>query len=304
MIEKVRNKLKKYEIIVLCYDRLKEFYYKWLVSEKQIIKRNFRKALDRHVDLENPIKYNDKIQWLKLNWHDPLATKCADKYSVREFVKEKIGEKYLNEIIDVFESVEEIDIDKLPEKFVLKGTHGSGYNIICKNKANINWKDEFKKIRRWLRQNYYYRSGEWVYKDIKPRIICEKFLTDDDNNSLKDYKIHCFNGKPKFIQVDFDRHEEHKKNLYDLEWNFIDIEFNYPNDKNMHIKMPEKLSELLKLSEKLSHPFPYARVDFYVVKDHIIFGEITFFPANGMGYFKPEKFEMTIGRWLELPNNY
>src|SRR5690625_1654405 len=158
------------------YLRWKEFYYRWLVSDEQLIKRQFKKRLGRNVELENPIKYNDKLQWLKLNWYDPLAVKCADKYEVREVVRERIGKKYLNNLLGVYENVNDIDIDKLPDKFVLKGTHGSGYNIICTDKSKVDWNKEFKKMRLWLKRNYYYQNREWVYKDIKPRIVCEEFI--------------------------------------------------------------------------------------------------------------------------------
>jgi len=136
--------LKANETIVIVYNKLIGYYYKQLISDERLIRKNFKKKLGREVNLTNPIKFNDKIQWLKLNWYDPIATKCADKYKVRKIIKEKIGEKYLNELIAVYESVDEIDIDKLPDKFVLKGTHGSGCNIICKDKSKMNWKKELK----------------------------------------------------------------------------------------------------------------------------------------------------------------
>src|SRR5699024_5213568 len=115
--------------------------------------------------------FNDKIQWLKLNWYDSFATTCADKLKVREVVKDSVGSQYLNELIAVYENVDEINLKVLPNSFILKGTHGSGFNIVCKNKNELNWKEEFKKMNRWLRNKYYLRNGEWVYKDIKPRII-------------------------------------------------------------------------------------------------------------------------------------
>src|SRR5690554_3478242 len=202
MIPKIREILKNNENIVRTYDKFKEFYYRHVISDEELIRKKFKKRLGRELELDNPIMYNDKLQWLKLNWYDPVATKCADKYEVREIIKEKIGEEYLNELIGVYESVDEIDIDKLPDKFVLKGTHGSGFNIICKDKSKMNWDEEFKKMRRWLRTNYYLQNREWVYKDITPRIICEKFLADDDEaSSLTDYKVFCFNGRPTYCQV-------------------------------------------------------------------------------------------------------
>ena len=301
MIPKIREILKNNENIVRTYDKFKEFYYRHVISDEELIRKKFKKRLGREVELENPIKFNDKLQWLKLNWHDPVATKCADKYEVREIIKEKIGEEYLNELIGVYESVDEIDIDKLPDKFVLKGTHGSGFNIICKDKSKMNWDEEFKKMRRWLRTNYYLQNREWVYKDQKPRIICEKYLEEKEVGQLRDYKFHCFNGEPKFIQVDFDRFQNHKKNIYDTNWNLIEVEFNYPYDNSISIEKPKKFEEMKKLSKILSNDFPYSRIDFYYLNHTIIFGEITFFPASGMGPFNPKEFETTMDSWLELP---
>lgn len=298
----IREKLKSNDSIVKFYDGVKSVYYKYLVSDEQLIRRKFKKRLGREVNLKNPVKYNDKLQWLKLNWYDPIATKCADKYEVREIIKEKVGEKYLNELIAVYESVDEIDIDKLPDKFVLKGTHGSGFNIICKDKSKMNWDEEFKKMRRWLRTNYYLQNRESVYKDIKPRIICEEFLVQDDGDELRDYRFFCFNGRPKFITVDFSITEKQKtrRNLYGLEWNLMDAEISYPKETNIQVEKPEKLEEMIELSKKLSSGFPHARVDFYYIDKRVIFGEITFFHQSGMGRINPEEFEVDMGNWLEL----
>ena len=298
----IREKLKSNESIVKFYYGVKSVYYKYLVSDEKLIRRKFKKRLGREVNLKNPVKYNDKLQWLKLNWYDPMATKCADKYEVREIVKERIGEQYLNELIAVYESVDEIDIDKLPDKFVLKGTHGSGFNIICKDKSKMNWDEEFKKMRRWLRTNYYLQNREWVYKDIQPRIICEEFLVQDDGDELRDYRFFCFNGRPKFITVDFSITEKQKtrRNLYGLEWNLMDAEISYPKETNIQVEKPEKLEEMIELSKKLSSGFPHARVDFYYIDKRVIFGEITFFHQSGMGRINPEEFEVDMGNWLEL----
>lgn len=292
------------EYASIFYDKLRNFYYKYLISDKNLIKKNFKKRLGRDLDLENPIYYNDKLQWLKLNWYDELAIQCADKYEVRKFVKEKIGEKYLNELYGVYESVNEIDISKLPNSFVLKATHGSGFNIICKNKNEVNWEKEIVKIRRWLKKNFYWHNREWVYKEIKPRIICEKFIEQHDSEELRDYRFFCFNGEPKFIAVDFSitNKKKTRRNLYDLEWNLMEEEISYPKELSIKVKKPEKLDEMIHLSRILSSPFPHARIDFYYVNKKIIFGEITFFHQSGMGKIRPLTFEKQMGDWLRLPN--
>lgn len=285
------------------YDWSKKIYYKYFISDIALIKRNFKRRLGREVNLTNPIYFNEKLQWLKLNWKNDFASYCADKYAVREFVEERIGKQYLNEIYDVYESVNEIDFDKLPDAFVLKGTHGSGFNIVCKNKNKLEWNKELKKMRRWLRTNYYLVNREWVYKDIKPRIICEKFIMQDEGEELRDYRFFCFNGEPRFIAVDFNINDKIKtrRNLYDLEWNLMDGEISYPKENTIKVNKPEKLSEMLNLSRKLSSDFPHARVDFYYTRNKVIFGEITFFHQSGMGEIKPMEFEKEMGSWLQLP---
>lgn len=281
---------------------LKNIIFKLLsfIDDERVIKLRYKISTGQRLNLENPITYTEKLQWLKLNWYDPIATKCTDKYEVREFVKERIGEQYLNELYGVYDSVEEIDLNKLPDSFVLKATHGSGWNIICRDKNKMNWAVELKKMKRWLKTNYYWFGREWNYKDIKPRIICEKYLAEEDGEPPKDYKIFCFHGEPKFIQVDIDRFKGHKRNIYDLEWNLLDAEFLYPKFNEKLIKKPVKLSEMIELSRKLSKDFPHVRVDFFIVENKIYFGELTFFPESGFKKFKPEDFEIQVGSWLKL----
>jgi len=298
------DKLKQIEVLTFLNDTFKKIYYKYFISGEKLISKRFYKRLGRDVNLVNPSKFNDKLQWLKLYWHDPIATKCADKYEVRQFVEEKIGDKYLNELLGVYESVDEINLDELPNSFVLKGTHGSGFNIICKDKYNMDWEKEYKKMKRWLRINYYWPFREWVYKDIKPRIICEKYLNDEEGKPPKDYKIFCFHGEPKLIQVDIDRFGSHKSNFYDTEWVLKNIEIENPSDKNIITQKPKGLSKMLELSKELSRDFPHARVDFYQVKGSIIFGEITFFHHSGFGEFRPPEFEEELGAYLQLPKKY
>lgn len=296
---KIREKLKDIEIVVIIYDKLKEIYYKHLISDERLLRKLFKKKLNRELNLKTPTYYNDKLQWLKLNWQDPNATICADKYDVRKYVKEKIGAQYLNELYGVYDSVDEIDIDKLPNKFVIKGTHGSGFNIISKNKSEMNWEKEFKKMRRWLRTKYYLQNREYVYKDIKPRIIIEKFIETKNDAPLIDYKFFCFNGEPKALFICKNRGLNTTFDFYDINWNYLDIKNYYPNSGLIE-KKPEKLNEMLKLAEILSKDFPHARVDFYYENNQIIFGEITFFHFSGTKNFYPKSFEKEMGDWLIL----
>lgn len=299
----MREHLKKSKVLVGIVHKARYFLYKYIYSDERLIKNKYKEYLNRTLELDNPVKFNDKLQWLKLNWYDTEAVTAADKYKARDFVKERIGAEYLNELYAVYESVEQIDISELPDSFVLKGTHGSGYNIICLDKHKIDWEKAFKKMEKWLSTNYFWENREWVYKDIKPRIICEKLLVEEGEEGLRDYRFFCFDGDPKFITVDFDINEKEKtrRNLYDLKWNLMDEEISYPKELDIKLERPAKLNEMIELSKKLSEGFPHARVDFYYVNNKIYFGEITFFHQSGLAEIRPEKFEVTMGNWLKLP---
>ncbi len=223
------------------YRNLRSFYYKNISSDEKLIKIRFKRSLKRELNLENPNLFNDKIQWLKLNWFDPLAIICADKYAVRNFVEDKVGKNYLNKLYAVYDSVDEIDISNLPNSFVMKATHSTGDNLICYDKSKVNWKKQFKRMRKWLDKNIYWTTREWVYKDIKPRIICEKILTDENGNLPMDYKIFCFHGEPKLIQVDIDRYGEHKQLFYNTNWSQQQYNSSSNNTKdNLTLDKPKK----------------------------------------------------------------
>ncbi|WP_445002569.1 ATP-grasp fold amidoligase family protein [Exiguobacterium alkaliphilum] len=302
MLNSFKKKIKRINSIKYAYNLSVQLYYKYLISDERLIKSKFKKKLNREVNLSNPIYYNDKLQWLKLHWKDELAKQCADKYEVREYVKNKIGADYLNEVYGIYEDINEINFSELPESFVLKGTHGSGFNIICKNKNLLNWKSEKNKIQIWLKKNYYWQNREWVYKDLKPKIICEKFIEQESGEELRDYRFFCFNGEPKFISVDFSitQKQNTRRNLYDLNWNILDGEISYPKELDIKVEKPKKLDEMINLSRALSTGFPHARIDFYYIQNRIIFGEITFFHQSGMGEIRPVEFEKEMGSWLVI----
>lgn len=304
MKEFIKKNYKLYYFLIYIYDALIQFYNEKILTRKKIISRRYKKRLGEDLDLKNPIEFNQKIQWLKLYWYDSFATTCADKYRVRKVVERKIGAKYLNNLIAIYEKVTEIDLTKLPKSFVLKGTHGSGYNIVCKDKTKMNWDKEFRKMKRWLRNNYYLRNGEWVYKDITPRIVCERFLVDQSQQGgLIDYKFYCFNGKPTYCQVIRERNSGGTIDFFDTEWNHMGFRGlqDLPHSKDT-IPKPEKLIEMLDIAKKLSEGFPFVRVDLYYVNNKIYFGELTFFPRSGFGHFYPSEWNEKIGKLIELPN--
>jgi hypothetical protein len=259
------------------------------------IKKDFKKNLGYNLNLDNPKTFNEKLQWLKIFYKNPLTTQCADKYAVRNYVEKKIGPKYLNELFGVYNSIKEIDLGKLPDQFVLKPNHSSGRVIICKDKNKMDWDKEFKKMKKWLKENLYYFTGEWCYKNIKPKIICEKLL--DEN--IIDYKFMCFNGKPKCSFVCLDRAEGMKINFYDMDWNRLPFIRKYPN-ADYDIPKPLNYEKMVEVSEILSEDFPFVRVDFYEVNNRLYFGELTFFPGNGMEYFVPFYYDELLGSWLDL----
>ena len=268
------------------------------ISDEQYVKNLYYSYFDKNLNLENPKTFNEKINWMKLNYKNEKATICADKYEVRKYLEDRGYKWLLNDLIGVYENVDEIDVDKLPNRFVLKATHGSGWNLIVKNKNNIKWNPWKLIMKSWLKQNFYYYGREWVYKNMKPRIICEKYL-EDRNGELLDYKVYCFNGEPKFIQVDVDRFGNHTGNYYDINWNYMPFQYDDENSGRI-IDKPKNLKEILNISRDLSKEFPHVRVDFYEVNGNLYFGELTFFTASGTAKFNPEKYDEIVGSWLKL----
>src|SRR5699024_2022112 len=277
-------------------------FLKWLPS-KIYLKAYYRSQTYRKVNFKNPVRFTEKIQWLKVFWYDSFATKCADKYEVRNIVKENIGVEYLNELYGVYDSIDEIELDKLPKSFVLKATHSSGQNYVCKDKNNTDWDKQLKNCESWLETNYFWKNREWVYKNIKPRIICEKFLQENKTSSLTDYKIYCFNGVPMYCQVINDRADGGTIDFFDTEWNHMEFTgLQEMPHAYKEIKKPEKYDEMLEISKVLSKDFPFVRVDFFYVNKKIYFGELTFFPRSGFGEFRPLEWDQSIGELLELPS--
>ena len=264
-----------------------KFYYEYYSGKK--------------LNLDNPIEFNQKISWLKVYYHPPILTQLVDKYSVRDYVKEKIGEQYLNDLIAVYDNASKVDFNKLPNQFVIKGVHGFHFNLIVENKAKLDKKRSQYIMHKWMRKNQYYRGGlEWAYKNVKPRLIAEKFLSEIDKGSINDYKFFCFNGVPKFVQVDVDRDIGHQRAFYDLNWRKLEF---YDKAK-VHLKeivKPDNFNEMIKVATKLSDKFPFVRVDLYSINEKIIFGEMTFYPADARWDFYPPKYNEIIGNYIKLP---
>ncbi len=256
------------------------------------------------LNLDKPQNFNEKINWLKL-YDSPKANELkpllCDKYEVRKYVKEKLGnESVLNELYWEGFNPEDIPFESLPQQFVIKVTHGSTFNIIVKDKSKLNYKKTIKTLNLWLNAKFIPCYGEWWYGKVRPRVIVEKYLENADKGELIDYKVFCFNGEPKLIDVHTGRFGEHCRNVYDTEWNFLEnVNFKYPHSEQ--IEKPPVLDMLLEYSRKLSADFCHVRVDFFIVDNKLYFSELTF--ANGAGFdpITPEAFNAKMGSWINLP---
>lgn len=275
-------------------------YVAFKLLPKTTIMFEFRRHAGYWPNLRNPRSFNEKIQWLKLYWYNPKATICADKFLVRGYV-EKCGLGHiLNDLYGVYDNTDEIELENLPNEFVMKVTHGCGQNLICNAKTKIDWGVEKNKFRKWLKTSHYYDSLEWVYKDIKPRIVVEKLIKTSDGKPPKDYKVFCFNGEPKCLFVASDRGEGTTKfDFFDLDWNHIPVKNHYPNSE-VNIVKPKELDEILEYSRILSSGFPHVRIDFYIEQNKVIFGECTFFHFSGSEPFKPLDYDFKMGEFLDF----
>ena len=274
---------------------------RWMTDESNI-KLVYKAQLNKKLDLSDPKTFNEKLQWIKLYDRNPAYCQMVDKYDVRKFVANRIGEEYLIPCYGVWEKPEDIDFSELPDEFVLKCTHDSGSVFICKDKKKINIEDVKSFFRKHLKKGSFYYGREWPYKNLKPRIVAEKLLKDNKSDDLFDYKIHCFNGEPKVILVCSERFKSGlKEDWFDTKWEHLPI--HRPKHKNADVT-PEKpvcLDEMLELAKELSKGLPFSRIDFYVVNAKIYFGEITFFPASGYTAFVPEEYDRILGDWIMLP---
>ena len=274
------------------------------ISDELTVKCKYKLRMGKNLNLDNPKTYNEKLQWLKLYDRNPEYTKMVDKYEVKKYVADKIGEEYIIPTLGVWDKFEDIDFDKLPDQFVLKCTHDSGGLVICKDKSKLDINKAKKKIKSCLKNNYYWPTREWPYKDVKPRIIAEQYMVDESGYELKDYKFFCFDGKVKMLFIATDRGVEGK----DTKFDFFDENFVHLPIKNGHenadkeLACPEGFEKMKELAEKLSAGIPQLRVDFYNINGQIYFGETTFFHWSGMVPFEPEEWDLKFGEYIKLPN--
>ena len=274
------------------------------ITDEKYLKMLWNEKFQNSLDLNNPRTFNEKLQWLKLYNRRPEYTTMVDKYAVKKYVANIIGEQYIIPTLGVWDKFEDIDFASLPNQFVLKCTHDSGGLVICRDKKQFDFIGAKNKINKSLKRNYYLHGREWPYKNVKPRIIAEQYMEDcPDSKELTDYKLMCFNGKVKCSFICSSRYAKDglKVTFYDTDWEKMPFERHYPAEVVAHPK-PKAYDEMLQLAEKLSANIPFVRVDFYEIKDRPYFGEVTFFPGNGMEEFIPKEWDETLGSWIELPN--
>lgn len=269
-------------------------------DDKTFIKWEYFFGMGRFPNLDNPQTFNEKLQWLKLNDIHPEYTRMVDKYEAKEYVKSILGEEYIIPTLGVWDKFEDIDFNKLPNQFVLKCTHDSGGLVVCSDKSKLDINKARKKITKSLKKNYFLEHREYPYKDIKPRIIAEKYMVDESGTELKDYKFFCFNGKCKMLFIATDRPHDVRFDFYDTEFNHLPFIQGHPLATKI-INKPIGFKEMIRLSEVLSKNIPHVRVDFYDINGKIYFGELTFFHFSGNVPFEPNEWDYTIGEWLVLP---
>lgn len=274
-----------------------------LLSDRAYVSLYYRSIFKRSPDLANPKTFNEKLQWLKLYARDPKQNVLVDKAAVKGYIADTLGAEYVIPTLGVWERYEDIDFDALPKRFVLKCTHDSGSVVLCRDKDSFDFDAAAKKLKNGLSHNLYWHGREWVYKDVKPRILAEAYMTDSAaSDELRDYKFFCFDGKVKCFKVDFDRFVGHRANYYAPDCSLLPFgEVVCPPDFDRRLELPASLPSMIRLAERLSAGYPFLRVDFYDVGGRIYFGELTFFPASGFGPFVPDSWDETLGSWITLP---
>lgn len=267
-------------------------------DDETAIRKIYHKDLGRELNLNNPQRFTEKLQWLKLNYRNPIMSKIVDKIAIRDYLTEKGYGDYLMPIVGTYNSAKEIDFENLPEKCIFKASCGSSMHLVKKGKIKNIWL--WKAIMNsWLKMNIYVEGREWPYKDAKRGIICEHLVEAKTANKLKDYKFFCFNGQPEFIQVDVDLLNDHRINFYNTDWELQPLRCQYPNSE-LPVKKPVNFDLMIKFAKDLSKDFPHVRVDFYEYDDEIKIGELTFFDGSGFYNFNPDEYDYIFGKNIIL----
>lgn len=302
---KIKNILKKSNLVMSCYEGISSQFRAFLytLSPTLLVMYFYLKQRGMLPDLKKPESFDEKLLWLILYWRHPLKSQCADKYAMRSFVEKNGMGHILPPIIGVYNDSSEINFDSLPERFVLKCTHGCGFNILCRSKHDLDWDEAKRKLNSWMKVDLSKVCGNIHYASIKPRIVCEHFLEDSSGDIPNDYKVFCFAGKAHCIMACTERgsDERTKFDFYDLGW-----KEKLPYSKtsllaNRNIPKPAAYEEMIKSAEILSRPFPFVRMDFYSINGKAILGEMTFTPNGGVDTYLTERAQQELGEMIELP---
>lgn len=276
--------------------------YPWLIKDdRKYIEYVWKHRMNYPLNLDNPRRYNEKLQWMKLYDRRDVYTKMVDKYEAKEYVQDIIGSEYVIPTIAVWNNTEDIEWDKLPNQFVLKCTHDSGGLVICKDKTTLDRKKAIDKLKKSLQNDFYMAAREWPYKNVPRRIIAEQYMEDEKTKELRDYKFFCFNGVPKalFVATERQNREEPYFDFFDMEFNHLEMKHGHPNAPNLPEK-PKCFEEMKVIAAKLSEGYPHLRVDLYEVNGKVYFGELTLFHHTGMVNFEPASWDDTFGSWIDL----
>ena len=281
----------------------KELFKRRILAPEDYIGKLFYARMGYPLDLENPRTYSEKLQWLKLYWHDPRLTRLVDKYAVKEYVGGRIGQQYVIPTIGVWDSPKDIDWESLPDQFVLKCTHDSGGIVICEDKSMFDIKQSLRCLSKSFKRNYYYMGYEWPYKNVTPRVIAEPYLKDNGTGELRDYKFFCFDGQVKALFVATDRNQpgvDVKFDFFDADYNHLPFRQGHENAASIPDR-PARFDEMKGIASALSEGFPHVRVDLYEINGRVLFGELTFFHHGGWTRFDPPEWDYVFGEWLILP---
>ncbi len=303
MISNVIKKVKRYvtdPIFRFNVNSMIGLYNK--LSDEKYLKKQFMLNTGQKLDLTNPIGFNAKMQWLKLYNRQDIYTTMVDKYSVKSYLTPIIGKEHIAGLLGAWTDPDDIEFAKLPDKFVLKTTHGCGGMFICRDKKKLDFLSVKKQLKKALKRNYYNSCREWPYKNVKPRIIAEEYLQDGDSKILNVYKVFCFSGVPYLIQtIQNDKTRDETIDYFDTKWNLLKLKQNFPNSK-VPLKRPKTLDEILELSKACSRDIPFVRTDWYEVNGNVIFSEFTFFSDAGLAKFYPSKWDIVLGNMINLPD--
>lgn len=304
----LKNKTKNFTILRNFLIRLPHVLFRLepIVPMSLTVKLTYYVRMEKKLDLNDPRDFNEKLQWLKVYYRDPLYVQCADKYRVRDYVAELGFGETLNELYKVYENAEDINFNELPNRFAMKCNHACATNVICDDKNNLDEAETKKKFKKWLKIKNGNSGGEFHYNYIKPLILVEKNLATEDGVLPIDYKIFCFNGEPQYIGVYFGRNSEtfapDKRAIFDFKWRVMDFVNLKYRIKPEILKKPVNLNQMYIIAKKLSAPFPFVRVDLYEDEGKIIFGELTFFPTGGFGKAYTQKCFNEFGNLITLPS--